>query len=360
MVAGIAGLLVEDEEIMNGFEQSIRTLAEYQHPYGMIPSNVLPDESAPETSYGGLAGRVDATTWFVAGSCIYLSHSRNQKLKRSLQPHLLQALEILGRWEFNGKGLLYTPLSGNWADEYPVEGHTLYDNCLRLWGLEQYAKLYEDDGRAKQAQIIRERIAINFWPRPETGRHPAVYHRRSFKEAAQKNRSHFACAIDPKGYNDHFDAAGHGLAMLLGIADEDQLKKIKNYANNVFDDIGADLLPAFWPVIKESDPEWHAIRQNYSFDFKNKPHHFHNGGIWPVWMGLFGLGMSCEQESNVAGRILQAWMNVENTEAISFAEYIASDSLQPGGKQRLSYSASGLIFLLSAIEPNKAPRYLVH
>jgi hypothetical protein len=38
-------------------------------------------------------------------------------------------------WEFNNKGLLYVPLSGNWADEYITDGYVLYDQLLRfgLW-----------------------------------------------------------------------------------------------------------------------------------------------------------------------------------------------------------------------------------
>lgn len=360
MVAGIAGLLAGDEEILSGFEKSIQILARYQHPYGMIPSNVLPDESDPEISYGGLAGRVDATTWFVIGTCLYLFHRKNENLTKTLQPNLLQALEILDRWEFNGKGLLYTPLSGNWADEYPVEGHTLYDNLLRVWGLKLYSALFKDRGRNTQADVILERIAINFWPEKSLADHPAVYHPRNFKETFKKNLTYFACSINPKGHNMHFDAAGHGLALLLDLPTDKQLEHIHNYIKTVFEELGHSLIPAFWPVIHPGDPEWPAIKQNYSFDFKNKPHHFHNGGIWPVWMGLFALGMKKKGNTEIARQCLESWMGIENPGKISFSEYIASDTFKPAGKQNLSYSASGLIFLLEAIEPDKPLMHLVH
>jgi hypothetical protein len=352
MIAGISALPSGDEQVLEGFKQSIQTLADYQHPHGMIPSNVLPDEDDPDISYGGLAGRVDATSWFIVGACNYLAQVGDEKLQRNLQPNLLQAIEILDRWEFNGRGLIYTPLSGNWADEYPVQGHTLYDNCLRLWGLELYTAIYEDKERAAQSRIIRERIEINFWPKAEISEHPAVYHRRAFEETAGQDLGHFACAIDPKGYNMHFDAAGHGLALLLDIGNDTQGQKINDHVNSIFNDVGSDLLPAFWPVIRPGDPLWYALEKNYSFEFKNEPHHFHNGGIWPVWMGLFGLGMSEAGNSTIAQKMLEAWLEVEDTESVSFSEYIASDTLKPAGKKRLSYSASGLLFLIEALKQN--------
>ena len=361
MVAGLAGLLTRDPVLLDGMKSSIRTLADHQHPRGMIPSNVLPASNGkePEISYGGLAGRVDATAWFLVGACLYMQHYKGQveAFKRSLQPHLLQALEILDRWEFNAKGLLYTPLSGNWADEYPVQGHTLYDNCLRLWGVELYAALYKDERRAEQGRMIRERIAINFWPRMEFADHPAVYHRRTFRENAREDARHFACSIDPRGYSWPFDAAGHALTLLLGLPDEEQLESITAYVEDIFLQIEADMLPAFWPVIRPGDPEWFSLEENYSFDFKNKPHHFHNGGIWPVWMGLFAYGLKSSGDNadgngsrnDLAGRMLKAWMEVEDAENPGFYEYIASDTFQPSGKHPLSYSASGMIFLIQAI-----------
>ncbi|MDX1587179.1 MAG: glycoside hydrolase 100 family protein, partial [Balneolaceae bacterium] len=218
--------------------------------------------------------------------------------------------------------------------------------------LRLYAKLYQDDDREVQSRIIGERIEINFWPDPSVIGHPAIYHKRCFKEIADTPLQHFACSIDPRGYNMHFDAAGHALALHLNLAEDDQIKKITAFTETVFEEVGADLLPAFWPVILPEDPEWTELRENYSYDFKNKPYHFHNGGIWPVWMGLFGLGMSQIGNQESSERMLSSWMEVEDADSPRFHEYIASDTLKPAGKQRLSYSASGLLFLIQALKHN--------
>lgn len=349
MIAGISGLLVQDEQILNGLRKSILTLAEYQHPYGMIPSNVQPDGGSLKLSYGGLAGRVDSTTWFVVGACLYLLYQQDAELKEKMQPHLINALDVLDRWEFNGKGLIYTPLSGNWSDEYPVQGHTLYDNLLRLWGLKLYAQLYEDEARGRQAREIHEKISINYWPDATWEGHPAIYHPREFEVEAKNNHLHFASSIDPTGYNMHFDAAAHGLALLLGLATKEQEQQIRKYTEGVFKEIGVTLVPAFWPAITPSDDKWHDLKNNYSYYFKNQAHHFQNGGIWPVWAGLFGFGFSRNGTSDMAETILKAWIKVEDPEQISFSEYLTSDTLKWSGKQRLSFSAAGLLFLTSAI-----------
>lgn len=359
MLAGIAGLSADNQTISDAFKASIRTLSQYQHPRGMIPSNVRPDQKKADISYGGLAGRVDATTWFVVGSCFYLLKYQDEDLKDELQPHLQSALNLLDRWEFNGRGLLYTPLSGNWADEYPIQGHTLYDNCLRLWALSLYASCYKDETRSAQAADTRKLIILNFWPDEVHAQDPAVYHARAFNEATEKDRRHYACAIDPSGYNECFDAAGHGLALLQDLPDKQQLETLQCYTEDLFAQLNHDLLPAFWPVISPGDHKWEALKANYSYDFKNYPHKFHNGGIWPVWMGLFGLGMSLAGHPNTARKMLESWIDLEDLQIPDFHEYIDSDTFQPGGKQRLSYSASGLLFLIESINPNSSLRQLL-
>lgn len=349
VIAGIAGLLADDERVIQGLGDSITTLAEYQHPRGMIPSNVLPDDSNPEISYGTLAGRVDANTWFIIGTCLYLMRRPGGTLIEKLRPKMEQALELLDRWEFNAAGLLYTPISGNWADEYPIQGHTLYDNLLRLWALKLYNELFEDEKRQKQAREIEEKIRINFWPDTDRVGHPAIYHKRAFEDIAKSDHNHFACAVDPRGYDMHFDAAGNGLALLLGLASESQFKKILSYLKNIFRQVSTVLIPAFWPAITSEDSKWEDLKNNFNYNFKNYPHSYHNGGIWPVWMGFFALGASVTSNSDLPETLLRAWMKIEDPDNIKFSEYIASNTLKHGGKDRLCYSASGLIFLISAI-----------
>lgn len=71
-IAGIAGLLHDDEVIIRALKNSLITLANHQAKTGAIPSNVIPGSG--KSSYGNLAGRVDATTWWLIASAIYFQN----------------------------------------------------------------------------------------------------------------------------------------------------------------------------------------------------------------------------------------------------------------------------------------------
>ena len=170
IICGIAGLLADDTLVITGLKNTLITLAEHQHPLGMIPSNVLPGNTNA-TSYGSLVGRIDANTWFVTGACLYYKNTRDETTWKTLQPALQKCRGYLKAIEFNARGWLYTPLSGNWADEYPIHGYTLYDNVLRIWGETLWARLQNEPDESLQQ--LKEKTYNNFWP-PERCR-KAIY-----------------------------------------------------------------------------------------------------------------------------------------------------------------------------------------
>ena len=352
IVAGVAGVLLDNEKIIEGLKKTIITLSKYQHKLGMIPSNVLVKKNGADFSLGSIAGRVDATCWYIVGACLYLKKHPGFEKKDWLKTHLEKALLTLSYWEFNAKGLLYVPTSGNWADEYPVKGHTLYDNLLRLWGLRLYQNIFGDKKKEELLNFIEEKIKINFWPEQKNIGSKYVYHPRLFKNTTKKKLRHWLCYLAPEGFNTTFDAAGNALALLLNIGCEEKTETLCNYLKSVYSYLGKNLVPAFWPPIHPGDNDWPSIANNYSFDFKNHPYHFHNGGIWPVWMGLLSLGLSVNQKKEFSKKILTDYLKTEMPEKIEFYEYISSDKMQPGGKKPLCYSAAGLVFMATALQEN--------
>ncbi|MEO1262240.1 MAG: glycoside hydrolase 100 family protein [Bacteroidota bacterium] len=350
IVAGVAGLLINNKNIIEGLKRTIVTLSNYQHALGMVPSNVLVKKNGADYSLGSIAGRVDATCWYIIGACLLLKKHPDFEKKDWLKKHIDKALLVLDYWEFNAKGLLYIPTSGNWADEYPVKGHTLYDNLLRLWGLRLYQSIFGNKKTKEKLELIEEKIRINFWPEQKNSNSKLIYHPRLFKGAAEKKLRHWLCYLAPEGFNTTFDAAGNGLALLLNIGNQEQTETICNYLNSVYSYLGKNLIPAFWPPIHPGAEDWASIANNYSFDFKNHPYHFHNGGIWPVWMGLLSLGLSVNGKKGFSENILVDYLKIETPEKINFYEYISSDKMQPGGKKPLCYSASGLVFMTAAIQ----------
>ena len=86
VICGIAGILAEDQAIIDGLKISLLTLAEHQHENGIIPSNILKTENDNDVSYGSLVGRVDTNTWFVIGSFLYYLNTNDKTTWEYLKP----------------------------------------------------------------------------------------------------------------------------------------------------------------------------------------------------------------------------------------------------------------------------------
>ena len=342
MVCGVASVLVHQEELLESFKQSLLTLAKYSHANGMIPSNV--DPLTGDVSFGSLVGRIDANTWFVIGACLHFLHTKDAQTWATLKPKVTQTISYLKALEQNDRGWLYTPLSGNWADEYPVHGYTLYDNGLYLWAKRLWAKCNDSN----IDQDIEAKTQSNFWP--IAGASKQIYQEAAFQKVAKQGIDHFSAFILPGIYDTRFDAAANGLAMLLWPLSSAQKQGIASTIDSFKNDIGTALVPAFWPIVNKDSPDWFLLESNYSYDFKNTPGNFHNGGVWPVWMGLFCLGLANNGMHKEVEKIIAAFTEVVlNNEAWNFQEYINPLTSSLGGKTQMGYTASGIVFMKLAL-----------
>ncbi|MCZ6594127.1 MAG: hypothetical protein O6943_04335 [Bacteroidetes bacterium] len=347
ILCGLAGLMIEDFVLIEGLKNSLLTLATNQHELGMIPSN-LPPNNDGDISFGNLVGRVDANTWFIIGSCQYYRLTKDETTWLEIKPAVKKCRKYLKSVEFNDKGWIYTPLSGNWADEYPVHGYTLYDNMLRLGGESLWQEITGEG--MEHIKDLKERTFSNFWP-SEGISEENIYHNPSFEQQDHEMIDHFIAFILPGKYDTRFDAVGNALAMLQFDLNDIQKKSISRYISTITSEITKPLIPAFWPVITEESEDWNLLKDNYSFSFKNKPGAFHNGGIWPVWMGLFCLGLAKNGLQKEAEAIIAGF-----TETISenpdwdFQEYINSKTLEVGGKTQMGYTASGIVFMYLVLQ----------
>jgi len=346
IVCGLAGLMIDDELLIEGLKNSLLTLAQHQNDLGMIPSNVLPGTTS-DVSYGSLVGRIDAHTWFVVGCCNYFLKTNDAETWSQLQPALGKCREYLRTAEFNNKGWIYTPLSGNWADEYPVHGYTLYDNTLRLWGESLWQQITGES--ISNIDEIRERTRANFWPSSDISE-KNIYHKASFDTLDLDAIHHFIAFILPGKYDLRFDAAGNALALLQNELNSSQKSAISKFISMLTSEISKPLIPAFWPVIEPISHDWNLMETNYSFDFKNSPGNFHNGGIWPVWMGLFSYGLAKNGLVKEARAIISAFTEtVSENQKWDFQEYFNAMDLTLGGKTQMGYTASGVVFMKLAL-----------
>ncbi|MDX1471077.1 MAG: glycoside hydrolase 100 family protein, partial [Flavobacteriaceae bacterium] len=351
VLAGIAGILSDNHLIIKGLKASLLSLSKHQHPLGMIPSNVEVGKTDPDVSYGSLIGRIDTNTWFIIGSTLYYKHTSDKEFWDRIQVSLKNSLKFLQTIEFNGKGWIYTPMSGNWADEYPVHGYTLYDNTLYLWA----KSLLVSEGVVPSYNLpfFKEKTFINFWPKANAEQ-SNIYQVPGYAKVLEIKPSHFCAFIQPGCYDTRFDAAANGLACLIFNLEKKQKKRLENFLDELKSSIGEYVLPAFWPVLTEESWDWNLLRGNYSYNFKNTPYNFHNGGIWPIWTGLFCLGLAKQGLMDKVELLTTDFVKIVNTQNWNFQEFINSQSLELAGKEKMAYTATGIVFMKHALEMEDA------
>lgn len=341
-ITALAVLLAEETKLYPVIKQSILTLGAQQKDNGLLPSNVGVDKVGRQmVSYGTLVGRVDAQTWWIIQSCLYLRVTQDEELATALLPKIERTLCLLEAWEFNNRHLVYTPLGGNWADEYILSGYTLYDNLLRYWALLLSAEIWPQRTAFRdKASAVQEAILVNFTKSTKHG--AALIHQRAKQVWEKNNKNYLPTAFDAAQYLTQWDAAANGLALLLGF----DIPGIEGFITQLLNDPKIGQVPAFWPVIEPTDPQWALLEQQYNYQFKNAPYHFHNGGSWPVMSGILSLGLSLSGQQQIATQIKQHYeLFLTQKDQVAFSEYINVNSQEPGGKKELCFSAAGYLFM---------------
>ena len=346
VICGLAALASGDEKLISTFKETLETLAKHQHPIGTIPSNVLISNEETEVSYGGLAGRVDAVTWFVIGVCQYAFYKKDLDFVAQYDLEIEKCLSLLEAWEFNNKHLLYVPLSGNWADEYITDGYVLYDQLLRIWALKSYNYFAQSEMITDKIQKIKEQIEINFTPNSVGEK----FHERAYNEVYFQD--FMPCSFSPSGYKTNFDAFANSLTVLLNIGSNAFQKNILNYANSLAERTNLGLLPAFWPPIFETDEHWNLLKNNCKYEFRNHPYEFHNGGSWSMVNGFFGLALLAKKEEKKAAVILEKINQANAKMDFSFYENFNTKTSEPNGISFCAWSAAASILLHQSLHTN--------
>lgn len=355
-IMGLAALLSGDTELIEGCRRSLETLAAYQGPHGEIPSNV--DPTTERVSYGGTAGRVDADLWFAICCGEYWRWTQDDEfLKRMIEP-LESVRFLLGCWEFNTRGLLFIPPTGDWADEYLQSGYVLYDQLLYLCAQQEFCDIHRhlhqsgDHELEDRVSRLKHLIRANYWFTEDDENSDDVYHEFIYekgKDAAPRRNGEFWMPFfSPTGYGYRFDSMANVMVMLFNIADSIQCKSVDDY---IADEIVSDeikLLPAFDPVVTPKDEAWEDLQMTFSHKFKNEPYEFHNGGLWPIVTGFYVASLATRGKDDLA----RAYCNgiheankkaVDDDETWGFAEYLHGKTFQPGGTSPMGWSAAAAI-----------------
>lgn len=355
VILSLAALLTGDEELMDTVRRTLQTLADHQGSHGEIPSNVDPESG--RISYGGMTGRVDADLWFIIGCGEYWKASGDDSFIERMSRPLDRVRFLLGAWEFNNRGLLYVPQTGDWADEYLQHGFVLYDQVLYCQALRTLAVIREffqgsrDHELVDQRHRLRHLIRANYWFNDTEETPEDVYHEILFEKgrdaAPHCNSKYWMPFFSPHGYGYRFDAFANVLVSLLGVGDRERSDTVDEYIESKLVDADWPLLPAFHPVITPLNEDWKDLQMTFSYSFKNLPYEYHNGGRWPMLSGFYVADLARRNKKEKALQYLNGVHRANalemNGEAWGFPEYLHGIEYTAGGTRRQGWSAAGAL-----------------
>lgn len=325
VMAGVAGLLLADDTVTGGFVRTLEQLRALQGAEGQVASNFEVQEGkAPTVSFGTLAPRIDAATWYLVG--VGLAARAGAIAPGEFRASAAAVVRLLDALEYNGRHLVYIPTGGNWADEYVYEGYILYDQVLRAWALQLLSTTYEQPDWRTKSQAIAAAISERYF----TGERSAP--------------EHPIASYSPVRRFQRFDLAACALLAVSGIAPQ-RARQALDWIDTNF--LQRDALPpAFHPVIDEGDRDWEALQRYHLHGFRNAPHEYHNGGIWPIWLGWLALAEAQAGASAHLSRLRGITASkLHALDRFDFEEYLNGRSGAAGGTPRMAYTATGLVFL---------------
>jgi len=346
VVTGLAALISNDDFLIGTFRNTLFTLQEAQDQTGRIPSNVAVDKKS--ISYGATVGRIDATLWYVVGVCQYYLKTKDKEFLKDFSDSLEKAVYYLSCLELNGRGLIYIPPGGDWADEYISNGYVLYDQLLYYLALSSYQKVTKRNGDITKAVTrLKKLINVNYFPQAKDIKSKYVYHKESFRLLATQRRPILPIAsfYQSTPVEGHLDNFANALILHTDILKKGEADSLQQEINSRFLSDDDSILPANYPVIYEDSPHWSFLKQNFRFDFRNRPNEYHNGGLWPLVHGFYLAAI----EGGYGEELLERFSDKLRSDDYCFPEFYHGLNGQPGGVPLLGFSAAAYVIAYQTI-----------
>jgi glycogen debranching enzyme len=346
--------------------RSLETLASQQSELGAIPNNVSVATGRLDHTN---AGSVDSNLWFIIGHYLQFQTFGDTEFLRAHWASLEKALLWLRYQDSNGCGLLEVHEAADWADLLANRFNILYDNVLWYASLRAMAALaralgVEGARYDALADDLRHKIRIVLWVGPENADewgatcpgHTEWKHTLSQVDPVLVKRPFFLPYVAFRDFGDYCDVFGNLLAILFGVANPAQVKRILDYLHQVGI---AEPYPVrvLHPVIHPGNKDW---REYYRNNNLNLPDQYHNGGIWPFVGGFYVAALV------KAGRIEEAARQIEILAAVNrlgidaeweFNEWCHGQTGRPMGYPHQAWSAGMYVLAYRAVREAQLPQF---
>jgi hypothetical protein len=151
--------------------------------------------------------------------------------------------------------------------------------------------------------------------------------------------------LSPGGYQFEFDCLANGLAVMLGLGNAGSRGQTLAHGQA----LSQPMVPAFAPVIHPGDVQWPALQSLAAHGFRNHPGEYHNGGMWPMVNGFWGLAL-CSEGKREAAIALHGAIRRHNQQERGGQRYFEYHSTAgPSGTPFCTWSAAGEVLLQAAL-----------
>ena len=361
-ISTLGVVLSANDELISCAKRGIEGILDKQSDNGQVPSYI--EVESGDVVYGGLGAitSVDSNMWtLIAASALYKHTEDDDFISPGRLEQYKKLFGLFNVLDINNDGFLEIPIAADWADIFPRVHHVLYDEVLSYEALEAlryvFARAVEENPGLRvelgpylakisdKKKLLAHRINGNLWFTRE-GIEAIRKQYMIINDIPERDYGFYQSYVMPfrHYWYERFESFGNLLAIITGIADGERRSSI---IDHIFDNSINRPFPmkALFPHVRENDRDWEEIYKE-----KERPHHYHNGGIWPIIGGLW-IHVLAKGGHSRAREEFESFSSALHGQNWGFNEYMHGETGEPMGKERQSWSAAGYIIAYHAFHP---------
>lgn len=363
MITLLGATLLDQKDIQSTVKNSLLTLRSGQTDLGLIPASVVVKDGLND-----FRAYIDGNAWYVIGHAVTFKKYGDKTFLEENWESVQKTLQWLECQDVYQSGLIAMQEGADWMDHIAIRGRGLYTNCLYYQALlfaAEIALVLKDDPTAEfyisRAERVREQLQELLWVDIVTQgvvdddfRNEELNILYGHKQALLRERPYFLPYVGFRTVGTWFDTLGNLLAILTGIATDDQADQILNYIKQVG---GNSPLPAkaIYPTLRPGDVDWRDYYLNKNL---NLPDQYHNGGIWPFIGGFYVAALVKAKRQKEAEMMLHK-LAAANRRGIhnewEFNEWLHGVTGEPMGREYQAWSAAMYIFAYETTKGKNVP-----
>ena len=289
-VTVICASRVNDPELRAASRQTLVTLLDAMTENGQLPANVQVSTQVPD--YSGVGGicSIDSALWVIMACYHYVNTTDDHEFLDTYMGHIKRAMFWLWAHDSNNDYLLEIPEASDWTDLFGRSYQVLYDEVL--WyrcnicfaHILEFNEEFEEAAKAfSKSQKIQAKLLATFWPSTQPNEDPAFARTFADRQYSLGDVQYLLAEVTPFNFSWRCDVYGNVLAFITNLIDVGKARTAFKFM------WGAGVnqpwpVANLYPVVQSGDPDW---RPYYTVNLLNLPHHYHNGGIWPLIGGMW-------------------------------------------------------------------------